>query len=393
MPKTSSEPTSTSRTRKQKSLLVRIGGDEKNYSWGSRNLIQDHFGIGSANTPLAEIWFGTHPGGESTILESGKPLSQLIGSKLSFLAKFLACDSPLSIQVHPTSTQAREGFARENAAGIGLSDPTRNYRDDSHKPELLIAITGFRALCGFRPSSEILEIFLAFAESEPRFGELAAMVATNNQMQKLLSELLEDQHLAQRFSQTVGNLEPDSNAEAAYLLASQLLEQFPGDTGAMVALLLNIVELDAGEALYLPAGNLHAYLSGLGLEVMAASDNVIRAGLTQKHIDQAELVKIAAFAPLVEPRVRPKKLAEGLMQYPVAATEFQVYRAQVTGSNLLADIDLPAGALVICDSGEVAVSSSLEERAVLKKAEVVYLGEASKFSLSGSGSAFVIVGS
>jgi mannose-6-phosphate isomerase len=219
------------------------------------------------------------------------------------------------------------------------------------------------------------------------------MVATNNQMQNLLTELLEDQGLAQRFSQTVENVEPDSLAEAARLLASQLLEQYPGDTGAMVSLLLNIVELDAGEAIYLPAGNLHAYLSGLGLEVMAASDNVIRAGLTQKHIDQAELVKIAAFAPLVEPRVRPKKLAEGLMQFPVAATEFQVYRAQVTGSNLLADIDLPAGALVICDSGEVAVSSSLEEREVLKKAEVVYLGEASKFSLSGSGSAFVIVGS
>jgi mannose-6-phosphate isomerase len=219
------------------------------------------------------------------------------------------------------------------------------------------------------------------------------MVATNNQMQNLLTELLEDQGLAQRFSQTVENVEPDSLAEAARLLASQLLEQYPGDTGAMVSLLLNIVELDAGEALYLPAGNLHAYLSGLGLEVMAASDNVIRAGLTQKHIDQAELVRIADFAPLVDPMVKPKKLAEGLIQYPVAAAEFQVYRAQVTGSNLLADIDLPAGALVICDSGEVAVSSSLEEREVLKTAEVVYLGEASKFSLSGNGSAFVIVGS
>jgi mannose-6-phosphate isomerase len=374
-------------------LLVRISGDNKNYPWGSSHLIQDHFGIGSSGSSLAEVWFGTHPQGESQVLVSGQNLSELLGSRLSFLVKLLAADKPLSIQVHPNELQARAGFDRESAAGLALDDPTRNYRDTSHKPELLIALTPFKALCGFRPTSEILEIFLAFSETEPRFGELAAMVATDSSLEQILLELLHDTELANRFDSTVVSNEGDSLAESARSLASQLLSQYPGDTGAMVALLLNIVDLVPGQAIYLPAGNLHAYLSGLGLEVMASSDNVIRAGLTQKHIDKAELISITSFQVLSEPVITPKKLAEGLSEYEVAAQEFRVYKADISGANLLADLDLPGSALVVCVSGEVAVSTSLEEREVLHKAEVVYLSEAKKFSLSGSGSVFVILGS
>ena len=388
-----SEPTSTSRTRKASSLLVRISGDNKNYPWGSSHLIQDHFGIGSSGSSLAEVWFGTHPQGESQVLVSGQNLSELLGSRLSFLVKLLAADKPLSIQVHPNELQARAGFDRESAAGLALDDPTRNYRDTSHKPELLIALTPFKALCGFRPTSEILEIFLAFSETEPRFGELAALVATDSSLEQILLELLHDTELANRFDSTVVSNEGDSLAESARSLASQLLSQYPGDTGAMVALLLNIVDLVPGQAIYLPAGNLHAYLSGLGLEVMASSDNVIRAGLTQKHIDKVELMSITSFQVLSEPVITPKKLAEGLSEYEVAAQEFRVYKADISGANLLADLDLPGSALVVCVSGEVAVSTSLEEREVLHKAEVVYLSEAKKFSLSGSGSVFVILGS
>ena len=174
-------------------------------------------------------------------------------------------------------------------------------------------------------------------------------------------------------------------------LALELLDKYPADSGAMVALMLNRVELAAGEAIFLPAGNLHAYLSGLGLEVMAASDNVIRGGLTSKHIDQVELQKITDFSELLEPLVKPRKLAEGFIEYPVKATEFRVYRAELTGSNLLADLDLPAGAIVVCTAGEVAVSTSLEEREVLQKADVGYVSGAKKFSLSGSGTAFVVL--
>jgi mannose-6-phosphate isomerase len=374
-------------------LLVRISGEEKNYPWGSKTLIQDHFGLGIANQHLAEVWFGTHEAGQSKVVSTGKNLSEAIGNSLSFLVKFLAADSPLSIQVHPNALQAKAGFAKENAAGISLNAHERNYKDDSHKPEILIALTEFEALCGFRPRAQLLEIFLAFSESEPRFGELAALAATDATIEEIFIELLEDKSLAERFSSSVEALETDSLAGKARALVVELLANYPGDTGALVALSLNHVKLAPGLAIYLPAGNLHAYLSGLGLEVMAASDNVIRGGLTSKHIDKAELRQITEFTELVEPVVVSKKLAEGLVEYPVSASEFRVYRAVVTGANLLADLDLPAGAVIVCVSGEVAVSTSLEEREVLKKGEVVFVSEAKKFSLSGSGDVFVVLGS
>lgn len=374
-------------------MLVRISGEVKNYPWGSKHLIQDHLGLGPTNQEVAEVWFGTHAGGQSKLLSSGQNLSEAIGSKLSFLVKFLAADSPLSIQVHPNPIQAKAGFARENAAGIDLADPKRNYKDDSHKPEILIALSAFKALCGFRPRAEVQEIFLAFSESEARFGELAALLATDASLEEIFSELLEDNALAGRFASSVAGLDSDSISEQARLLVVDLLDKYPGETGALVSLLLNFIQLAPGEAIYLPAGNLHAYLSGLGLEVMAASDNVIRGGLTSKHIDKAELRNITDFSELAEPKVSPKKLAEGLVEYPVAASEFRVYRAQITGSNLLADIDLPAAAVIVCVSGEIAVGTSLEQREVLKKGDVVFVSEAKKFSLSGSGDAFVVLGS
>ena len=374
-------------------MLVRVSGEVKNYAWGSKSLIQDQFGIGSLDTPVAEVWFGTHQGGPSTVLESNQLLSEAIGSKLSFLVKFLAAERALSIQVHPSVAQAREGFTRENAAGIALDDPERNYKDDSHKPEILIALTPFEALCGFRPRPEVLEVFLAFSKSEPRFGELADLVASDAPLHEIFSRLLLDHDLADRFSQKVESCAANSIAETSRQLAEGLLEQYPKDTGALVALLLNQVRLAPGQAIYLAPGNLHAYLSGLGLEVMASSDNVIRGGLTPKHIDQAELVKITDFTELANPVVGAKKLAEGLVEYPVSASEFRVYRAQITGANLLADLDLPSGAVIVCVSGEIAVGTSLEEREVLKKGEVVFVSEAKKFSLSGSGDAFVVLGS
>ena len=374
-------------------MLVRISGEVKNFSWGSNHLIQDQLGLGPTNQQVAEVWFGTHDGGQSKLLTSGQNLSEAVGSKLSFLVKFLAADSPLSIQVHPNAVQAKAGFARENAAGIDLTDPKRNYKDDSHKPEILIALSAFKALCGFRPRAEILEIFLAFSESEARFGELAALLATEASLEEIFSELLEDSELAGRFASSVAGLDIDSISEQARALVVDLLGKYPGETGALVSLLLNFIQLAPGEAIYLPAGNLHAYLSGLGLEVMAASDNVIRGGLTSKHIDKAELRNITDFSELAEPKVSPKKLAEGLVEYPVAASEFRVYRAQITGTNMLADIDLPAAAVIVCVSGEIAVGTSLEEREVLKKGEVVFVSEAKKFSLSGSGDVFVVLGS
>ena len=374
-------------------MLVRISGEVKNYPWGSKTLVQDHFDLGVENQRVSEVWFGTHDGGHSKLMGSNQLLSDAIGSKLSFLVKFLAAESPLSIQVHPNPTQAKDGFARESKAGVPIGAPERNYKDDLHKPEILIALTKFEALCGFRPRAQLLEIFRAFADSEPRFAELAALTETGASFEEIFMEILDDHLLARRFTKSVQGLVADSIAEKARLLAVGLLGKYSGDTGAVAALLLNHIKLSPGQAIFLPAGNLHAYLSGLGLEVMAASDNVIRGGLTSKHIDKAELRKISDFSELSNPLVAPKKLAEGLIEYQVEASEFRVYRAEVTGSNLLADLDLPVGGLIVCVSGEVAIGTSLEEREVLKKGEVVYVGRANKFSISGGGAAFVILGS
>jgi mannose-6-phosphate isomerase len=373
-------------------MLSRISGVTKNYDWGSRDLVPKFFGLERPSQPIAEIWFGTHPLGESETIADSKSLSESLGKKLSFLVKILSAERALSIQVHPNAQQAKDGFHFEQAQGISLDDPKRNYKDSSHKPEALIALTPFEALCGFRPKADLIQVFDAFGKSEPEFELLAKSLSKGDSLAEIFESLIANTELAKRFTKSVDSSQLDSMANKARALVEKLLSQFPDDTGALVALMLNEVSLEPGEAIYLPAGNIHAYLSGLGLEVMASSDNVLRSGLTSKHIDVAEVLKLADFSELSEPKVRPKKLAEGLIEYPVDCLEFRVYRAEVSGKNLLADLDLPASAMVVCTAGEVAVSTSLEEREVLTKSEVVFASAAKKLSLSGSGTVFVILG-
>jgi mannose-6-phosphate isomerase len=373
-------------------MLSRISGVTKNYDWGSKDLVPDFFGLETPSKPIAEIWFGTHPLGESETVGDHKPLSESLGKKLSFLVKILSAERALSIQVHPNPQQAKDGFHFEQAQGIAVDDPKRNYKDSSHKPEALIALTPFEALCGFRPKEDLIQVFSAFGESEPEFDTLAKSLSKGTSLAEIFESLISNTELAKRFTKSVDSSQPDSMANKARALVARLLTQFPDDTGALVALMLNEVSLEPGEAIYLPAGNIHAYLSGLGLEVMASSDNVLRSGLTTKHIDVAEVLKLADFSELAEPKVRTRKLAEGLIEYLVDCSEFRVYRAEVSGKNLLADLDLPASAMVVCTAGEVAVSTSLEEREVLTKSEVVFVSAAKKLSLSGSGTAFVILG-
>jgi mannose-6-phosphate isomerase len=373
-------------------VLIRIQGQTKNYDWGSKDLIPNYFGTAESDEKIAEIWFGTHSLGESVSEPGGVPLSRLIDKRLGFLVKLLAASKSLSIQVHPNKTQAQRGFEKEHTLGISLDDPTRLYKDSSHKPEALIALTEFHALCGFRPRAELAQIFTEFGKSESEFQDLAQDIASGVPLDQIFKSLIGNTSLAARFLQTVPAAQPDSLTQRGRDLVANLLEQYPGDTGSLVALMLNQVELSAGEAIFLPAGNIHAYLSGLGLEVMAASDNVLRCGLTPKHIDVAELLKIADFQELENPKITPKKLAEGLVEYPAEVDDFRVYRAEVSGKNILADIDLPSAAIVVCTAGEVAVSTSLDEREVLIKKQVVYVSGAKKISLSGSGTAFVVLG-
>lgn len=374
-------------------MLVRISGEAKNYAWGSKTLIQDNLEFGSPGQTIAEVWFGTHSSGESKVIETSEKLSEAITSKLPFLAKFLAAESPLSIQVHPNPEQAKAGFERENLLGLSGDDPSRNYRDGLHKPEVLVAITPFRALCGFRPKSETEQIFRGLVDLDSRFGELADELSLTGSLEQVFISLLDDLALVNTVSESPISPKPSDSpavAEARKLL-QELIAIYPQDTGALVALMLNLVELKPGQAIFLPAGNLHAYLSGLGFEVMAASDNVIRGGLTPKHVDKQQLLLVSEFTELTNPLLETKKLAEGLVEYPVPVADFKLYRAELSAANLLADIDLPSGAMIVCVDGQVAVGTSLGEREVLRRSEVLYLSGAKKFSLSGSGVVFIVL--
>jgi mannose-6-phosphate isomerase len=373
-------------------MLSRISGVTKNYDWGSKDLVPNFFGLETSSKPIAEIWFGTHPLGESEIIGESKSLSEILGKKLGFLVKILSAHRSLSIQVHPNSKQAKDGFYLEQSKGIALEDPKRNYKDSSHKPEAIIALTPFQALCGFRPTADLIKVVAEFGKSEPEFASIAKRLSNGAPLAEIFQSLIENTELAKRFTNSVDASQQDLMAQKSRDLVERLLVQFPDDTGALVALMLNEVSLEPGEAIFLPAGNIHAYLSGLGLEVMAASDNVLRSGLTSKHIDVAEVLKLADFSELSEPKVRPKKLAEGLVEYPVDCSEFRIYKAEVSGKNLLADLELPASSMVVCTAGEVAVSTSLEEREVLAKSEVVFASGAKRISLSGSGTVFLVLG-
>ncbi len=315
---------------------------------------------------MAELWFGTHPSGPST-LESGERLDAVVannpianlgadsyarfGARLPYLVKFLAAAAPLSIQVHPTSQQAREGFARENAAGVALDSPLRVYRDDQAKPEILIALSRFEALCGLRPLTATIEFLLALdvAGLQPVVERLR-----RGHCEKAVADILtmapDDQHhlvAALRHGAQLLNTRHWA-AEAECLI--RLAEHYPDDTGVVIAALLNRVVLNPGEAVFLPAGNIHAYVNGLGLEVLAASDNVVRGGMTTKHVDVAELLNIADFTELAHPVVHASEVEPGCWSYPSAAKEFSVLRCD-TPQGTTTSVHISGPKILVCTQG------------------------------------------
>lgn len=373
-------------------MLRRISGELKSYPWGSANLIPDYFGKKQDSRVISEIWFGSHDASPSLDLSTGEPITAALGKSLSFLVKLLSCESALSIQVHPNSDQAKAGFERENQLGLSLSDSNRNYKDQSHKPELIIALTQFEALAGFRPLAQIRMIFEELGKQAPAFNKFVSISDKSDAYRELFDSLLESKDLVAIFESEIDTSLLSELTQTAAELTTRLLSQYPSDTGALVSLLLNYLKLEPGQAVFVPAGQLHAYLSGLGVEVMASSDNVIRGGLTSKHIDRDELMKIVEFVEEKDPRVEARNIATGLVNYPVPVPDFSVYRASVSGANLFADLDIQGESIVLCTAGEVAVGTSLEEREVIRAGEAVILAKAKKLSLTGSGTAFVVFG-
>ena len=270
-----------------------LRGVAQHYDWGSTTAIPELLGIDPDGRPWAELWFGTHHGGAATVLHEGRwsPLAEVAGD-LPYLAKVLAAEQPLSLQAHPSAAQAAEGFDREERRGVALDDPARIYCDRRPKPEVLIALSSFDALCGFRP-----------------VDETADLLASAGPVSASLGDRLRGEGIARLVAQAM-TLPPDPRllaeclASPVYGHLAPLVKRYPDDPALTVALLLHHVVLEPGDAIYLPAGNLHAYLSGLGLEVMGSSDNVVRGGFTRKHVDVAELLRVLDATAIESPMVR-----------------------------------------------------------------------------------------
>lgn len=345
------------------------------YAWGSDHLIQDLTGLGSEGEPAAELWFGSHPVSPSKLIGSEQSLQDL-RPDLGFLVKFLAAAKPLSIQAHPTKARAKEQFALGN----------QSYADANHKPEMIIAVTEFEALCGFRPLEDIEADLEAVGTKHPVFAELR-MAYQANGLEGAARYSLEH-NLANELSEAITTL-----SRSRVQLFQNLSEHFPGDLGLVVAVLfMNHVRLAPGEALFLPAGNIHAYLKGLGVEVMASSDNVLRGGLTPKRIDIQELMQVLDFSPLPEPKVKVRELLTGLTQYPADVEDFSVYRVDVSAANMLIDLELKGDMIAVCTSGELEISTSTEEYQKLKRGQAAFVGDAKLFSMTGNGTGYLAMG-
>jgi mannose-6-phosphate isomerase len=373
------------------------------YDWGSRTALAELLGTESPSPgPQAELWMGAHSGDPSVLSDgtsleariAADPVGELgdravaaFGPRLPFLGKILAAARPLSLQVHPTLAQARAGFAAEDAAGVARDDPARNYKDDNHKPELICALTPFRGLAGFRPVERTARLFelLAVPALRPFTAALADGAAG---LRRIVGDLLrlpaaECGPLVADVVAACRTAGPDFAAERQ--CASELNEAFPGDPGIVVALLLNLVELVPGQALFLPAGVPHAYLNGVGVEVMANSDNVLRGGLTSKHIDVAELLAILDTepgAPHVQDGVPG---SNGELVYPTAAREFVLSR--ISGG-----IRLPAGSpqIVVVTDGSLSLARDGEE-SDLARGRAAYLSAAGgPVEVGGAGTGYRI---
>lgn len=355
--------------------MEHLEGALRPYPWGSHTLIAQLRGEPSPSPqPQAELWFGAHPAAPATVngqglddaiaadpaAALGKRVQDAHGDQLPFLVKLLAAAAPLSIQAHPSLEQAKEGFARENAEGIELNSPNRNYKDPNHKPELIVALTEFRALAGFRPVPDTAAFFAELGS--PELDRYATLLPTDGEgdLRALFTTLISLPHqprveLIESVKRAAAELVDKRNAPEWMVEAAEvyleLNQTYPGDVGVLAALLLNVLTLAPGEAAFLRAGQLHAYLSGLGVEVMANSDNVLRGGLTTKHVDVPELVKVLDFSTLENPRAEAAPSHGGVeFQLPVDSFAVRMH-ALDDGDTLAVDEDGPA--IVLCTAGEV----------------------------------------
>ena len=327
--------------------MERLDGARQSYDWGSTTAIPEMLGLESDGAPWAEQWYGAHPAGP-TRLADGRSLAALLasdpgrllgedvvrrfGPQLPFLLKVIAPDRALSLQVHPSLDQAVRGFERENTAGLAPDSPVRNFKDPNHKPEMVLALTRFEAVAGFRAPRRAAEVLGGLDSplarrmrrtlrlNPTRFGIRQAfteLVSTDTRPQAAeMAELVAE--ISRRLAE---GRSPSRRVDANVV---EMARAFPHDPGIAAALLLNPVTLRRGEALFVPAGSVHAYISGLGVEVMASSDNVLRAGLTTKHVDVPAMLACVDYVAAPPVRPAPEYLSRATRAYYAPVDDFEL---------------------------------------------------------------------
>lgn len=375
-------------------MFLGITNTPRDYAWGSVTAIPELLGRTVTGAPQAELWLGAHAGSPSVVVNpamvggadtlrdwiADEPETALGPDRtgLPFLLKVLAAAAPLSLQAHPTPEQAEEGFAREEREGIPLDDPARNYKDPFPKPELVVALSErFEALSGFRPVEETLAEVRVLDAGTGRLGPLEVHLLHGLEDAVRWLETADESALAvvQAASDLAVSLDDDLLTPNTATVRD-LATTWPGDPGIVVSLLMHRVTLTAGQAMYLPAGNIHAYLDGLGIELMAPSDNVLRGGLTPKHVDVPELLRVLDFTAYPAPVLEPEHIAEGVDRFAPDGVGFALLRVdgdgRPVGLSTGGVAPLVGPSIAICTEGVVTLVGA-QSATLLRKGESCFI--------------------
>ncbi|WP_399090145.1 mannose-6-phosphate isomerase, class I [Streptomyces sp. BBFR2] len=398
--------------------MDRLDNTVRPYAWGSLTALPELLGTEPTGEPQAEMWMGAHPGAPSRIDRGAGPVSladviaadpeaelgdatvRAFGPRLPFLLKLLAAGSPLSLQVHPDRAQAEAGYADEERRGVPLDAPHRNYKDPHHKPELLCALTPFEGLCGFRHPAEAADLLAGLdVDALKPYVDILRAAPEADALREVLTALLGTDRTAladsvDRAAAAAGRRGAEGGPHApAYAAYAALAHHYPGDPGVLAAMLLHHVTLQPGEALFLGAGVPHAYLNGLGVELMANSDNVLRCGLTPKHIDVPELLRIVRFTPGDPGILRPEE-TDGEEVYDTPADEFRLSRHVLAPGAAPRTLDARTPQILLCTSGTVLARPATTElppeqaELCLAPGESAFVPAGEQVILSGEGTLF-----
>lgn len=379
-------------------MLTTVTNTPRDYDWGSTVLLAELEGRQATGAHEAEIWFGDHPGCPS-VVPDGRPLGAWLAregaeggapARLPYLLKLLAAASSLSIQAHPSRAQAVEAFAREEAAGIPRDAPERTYRDENHKPELIVAVSEtFTALAGIRDLHATRRLLALLGQGgaalADRLSGADAGARVRDAIEWLLSGEAADE-IAAIAAAVRGAASEEFHGELALL--RRLAEDFPGDPGLGVALLMNLVVLRRGEGLFVPAGVLHAYQEGLGVEIMAASDNVLRGGLTPKHVDVPELLRVLDPTPGPVPVLRPETEG-GVARFAPDVPDFALTHVTVSDDDVVLPVPEVAIALVTAGTATVRGGASGQDVALRPGQAVLVTPDETRLVVAGRGEVFV----